>query len=408
MEFSFFQLDNGIRVLSQSVDSPISHVCILVKAGSSDESEGQHGMAHFIEHLLFKKTEKRNTNQILNRLESIGADLNAYTTKEYTCLHASFLQPYLSRALELFEDLIYHSVFPDVELEKEKGVILDEIASYQDSPEDAIMDDFEDLVFQGHPLGHNILGSEKDIQRFDRQAVLDFLKNNYGTNETVIAVSGRHSNSEVERKVQKYFGHLAEREKRRSKSILPLVKPVEILQERPINQVHYVLGSTAYSINHEKRVGLSLLNNYLGGMGMSAKLNMVVREKHGIAYTIESNYSSYEDTGLFSVYFGTDTEKFKKARTLVLREFRKLQETPFGVLSLHQMKQKFKGQIALGEENRLGLIIAQAKNVLDKGKIITLAELFHQIDAVTSDEILEISREILAEDKLYSLSFVPQ
>lgn len=407
MDFSFFQLDNGIRVLLQSVDSPVSHACILVKAGARDEEEGQHGLAHFIEHLLFKKTKKRSTNQILNRLESIGADLNAYTTKEYTCLHASFLHPYLNRTLDLFEDLIYHSVFPEDELEKEKGVILDEIGSYQDSPEDSIMDDFEDLVFQGHHLGHNILGVENDVLSFDKSHIETFMKSHYATAETVVAVSGQYTIAQVKRAANKYFGQIPASEKKTLPSQVPAFQPMNEAIEKPINQVHHVLGSRSFAIHDEQRIGMSLLNNYLGGMGMSSKLNLVIREKHGIAYTVESNFAAYDDSGLFSVYFGTDAEKSQKAERLILQEFKKLRERPFGSMQLHQAKKKFKGQIALGEENRLGLIIAQAKNVLDFGETITLPQLFMQIDQVTSEQLTEIAQYVLSEKNLFSLSFIP-
>src|SRR5690606_5307684 len=186
MEYELIQLPNGIRIVLQPVASPISHVCMLINAGARDEQIGHYGLEHFFEHLLFKQTEKRHTHQILNRIESVGADLNAYTTKEYTCLHASFLTAYLERALDLFEDLFFHSVFPEPELDKEKSVILDEMASYLDSPEEAILDDFEDQLFQGHALGHNILGTEADLTRFNRTDILEFIRQNYRTHEIII------------------------------------------------------------------------------------------------------------------------------------------------------------------------------------------------------------------------------
>lgn len=408
-EFEIIELSNGIRVVYQQVNSPISHACVLIGAGSKDEPKDRYGMAHFIEHLLFKKTSRRNTSQIINWLESVGADLNAYTTKEYTCLHASFLNPYLGRALDLFEDLLFHSEFPEEELKKEKSIILDEIASYRDSPEDAIIDDFEDLVFQDHGLGHNILGVEEDLSTFDQSAVREFMEQNYSPDKTVIGISGQYSIKEVLRKVEKYFGHLLSRKKELIE--LPdLVFQTPKIEQKllPINQVHYVMGSLAYSLHDEQKMGLLLLNNMIGGMGMGSRLNMNVREKHGIAYTIESNYHPYADTGLFSVYFGTDEDNYKKALQLIWKEFKKLRERKLGETTLHQAKKKFKGQIALGEESRMSLIIGQAKSLLDYGHVQTLEDVFEQIDRVDSAQLLEISNQILDPDRFFSLAFLPE
>ncbi len=409
MEFEVFRFPNGIRLVHQQVDSPIAHACILVEAGSRDEQESKFGLAHFIEHLLFKKTERRNTSQILNRLESVGADLNAYTTKEYTCLHASFLKPYLGRTLDLFEDLLFHSVFPQEELTKERGIILDEIASYRDSPEDAILDDFEDLVFDGHGLGHNILGVEQDLKTIVQSDIQQFLKHNYRTSGIVIGTSGPYSLKEVRRITEKYFGWLPANTGERKPSERPLIaSPRSEVQRLPINQVHYIMGSRAYSIHEEKKTGLLLLNNILGGMGMSSRLNMIVREKYGIAYTIESNYHPFSDTGLFTVYFGTDEDKYLKARQLILREFNKFRNQKISDLQLTQASKKYKGQIALGEENRLSLIIAQSKSLLDHDRIQTLGEIFRKIDEVDPGMILEVANEVLDPDQLFSLAFLPE
>lgn len=409
MDFEVFRFPNGIRLVNQQVNSPVAHACILVKAGSRDEQVSKFGLAHFIEHLLFKRTERRNTSQILNRLESVGADLNAYTTKEYTCLHASFLKPYLGRTLDIFEDLLFHSVFPEEEMVKEKGIVLDEIAAYRDSPEEAILDDFEDIVFEGHGLGHNILGKEQDLKTIGQPDIKRFLNENYRTSEIVIGISGPYSMKEVKRMTEKYFGHLEENSSERAPATDLLTSlPHSTSRNLPINQVHYVLGSRAYSIYEDKKIGLLLLNNILGGIGMSSRLNMIVREKHGIAYTIESNYHPFADTGLFSVYFGTDEDKYLKARQLILREFKKLRNNRLSEVQLAQAKKKYKGQIALGEENRLSLIIAQAKSLLDHSHIQSLEEIFRKIDAVDAGMMLEIANEVLDPGQFFSLSFLPE
>ncbi|PPL01635.1 M16 family metallopeptidase [Parapedobacter indicus] len=408
MEYELIHLPNGIRIVLHQVASPVSHVCMLINAGSRDERKGNYGLAHFIEHLLFKQTERRSTHQILNRLESVGGDLNAYTTKEYTCIHASFLTPYLERTLDLFEDLFFHSIFPENELEKEKSVIMDEMASYLDSPEDSILDDFEDQLFRGHELGHNILGTEADLSQLTRNDIAEFIHKNYQTHEIVIGITGNYTTRKVTALAARTLGKVPETSGHRHR-IPPQQREVSQTRiEKPINQTHYLMGGTAYSVHHPNKVGLLLLNNLLGGMGMTSRLNLVIREKHGIAYTIESNYTPLSDTGIFHIYLGTDAEKTDKALRLVSKELRKLCENQLGVMQLHQAKQKFKGQIALAEENRLSLIISLVKNLMDEGRVQTLEEVFSQIDAVEAQQLLHIANEILDERNLSSLSFFPE
>lgn len=410
MEFDVLRLSNGVRIVFEHADSPISHACVLIGAGSRHEIPGSYGLAHFIEHLLFKKTLKRSTSQILNRLESVGGDLNAYTTKENTCLHASFLNPYLDRTLDLFEDLLFHSTFPLEEIEKERGVIMDEIASYLDIPEDAIQDDFEDLIFQNHSLGHNILGHVEDLKSIRKADLREFIAQNYYPENIIVGISGKYTMKQIQRLAAKYFGSLEAKSSIAPNQEATLLNRPVIHQEalKPINQVHYMLGGPAYSVHDERKTGLALLNNILGGLGMSSRLNMSIREKYGIAYHIESNYMPFSDTGLFTIYFGTDIEKYQKAKKLVVKELRKLCEQKLGSLQLYQAQKKFKGQIALGEENRLSLLLVQAKLVLDHGEIQTLSHVFQKIDQVEASDLLVIANEILAVDKLSSLCFVPQ
>lgn len=408
MTHHLIRLDNGIRVLLNRQISSITHVCLIVNAGSKDEETGKFGTAHFIEHLLFKQTERRNTNQILNRLESVGGDLNAYTTKEYTCIHASVLRPYLQRTLDLFEDIIFHSTFPEQEMEKEKGVILDEMASYLDSPEDSIMDDFEDLIFRGSGLGHNILGLEQDLLSIGKSDIQRFIADNYVAEDMVIGISGDYTPKEIERMSTKIFDRSFSNQKAKKSDSIS-VNELGIKKEyKPINQVHYVLGTQAYGIHDDRKTTTMLLNNMLGGFGMSSILNLSVREKYGIAYTIESNYSLYNDTGMFSIYLGTDEEKIDKAVRLVRKEMDKLIAKPVSPGVLQKAKNKFKGQIALAEENRMSVIIAEAKHILDYGRVIALEEVFEKIDAVSAVDLHSVANDLFAEEKMTSLSFVPE
>ena len=408
IDYQLATLPNGIRILHKHTPSPITHCCFLVNAGSRDEPEGKQGLAHFIEHLLFKETERRSTSQILNRLELVGADLNAYTTKEYTCIHASLLKQHLERTIDLFEDILFHSTFPEEELEKERGVILDEIASYLDQPEEAIQDDFEDILFKGHSLGKNILGTPESVAQLSREDIAQFITDNYNTSEMIFAVYGDYDFNKLVKLADKYFGSVAA-----NNSPKVRIEPNDSIRDylsvsKPISQTHCLMGIRAYSSSHEDKVGLLLLNNLLGGMGMSNRLNLQIREKYGIAYTVESNYTPLTDTGIFSIYFGTDTEKAERAMQLVNKELKKLRDQKLGMVQLHQAKEKFIGQIALAEENRMSLIISMTKSLLDLDYIDSLEQIFDKINAVTAGQLLKISNEILDEKQMTTLLFEPK
>lgn len=407
MEYNVHTLPNGIRLLHVPSASTISHACIIINTGSRDEPEGKAGLAHFIEHLIFKRTKKRSTNQILNRLESVGADLNAYTTKEYTCIHASFLNPYLDRTLDLFNDIIFHSTFPEEEMDKEKSVILDEIASYLDQPEEAINDDFEDMLFAGNALGNNILGTVESVSNFTREDVINFRKANYRTNEIVVAVLGDYSFNSVVKKGTKYFSDVEENSPSLNRKKPAILNPTSTDIYKPIMQSHCIVGGQTYSTHHKNKAGLMLLNNYFGGNGMSSVLNLQIREKYGIAYTIESNFSPLSDTGIFSIYFGTDKEKHTKALTLIFKEMKKLKDHPLNELQLQKAKNKFIGQIALSEENRIGLIISMAKSLIDHDRIDSLAQVFERINKVSTTEMAQIVDDVLAPEQLNIFTFSP-
>lgn len=408
IDYQVYTLPNGIRLLFKHTASPITHCCFMVNAGARDEKPGKDGLAHFIEHLLFKETQRRSTTQILNYLELVGADLNAYTTKEYTCLHASLLKQHLPRAMDLFEDLVFHSTFPKDELQKERGVILDEIASYLDQPEEAIQDDFEGLLFKGHPIGNNILGTPESVNGLGKPDIDDFIAANYNTGQMVFGVIGDYDFNKLIRLFSKYFEAVPVNDQPKYRAKPYSVKSTTIASKKPISQTHCIIGSRAYPSNHPQRYGLLLLNNLLGGMGMTSRLNLEIREKHGIAYTIESSYTSFTDTGIFNIYFGTDAEKFNKAMRLTHKELKKLRDNKLGTLQLHQAKQKFIGQIALAEENRMSLILSMVKSLMDFNRVDSLQEVFDKINAVTADELLHISNEIFAPDVLSTLIFEPE
>lgn len=407
MDYSVFTLSNGIRLIYKPSESAVTHTCIVINAGSRDEAEGKDGLAHFIEHLLFKRTARRSTHQILNYLESVGGDLNAYTTKEYTCIHASFLNPYLKRAFDLLEDIVFHSVFPDKEMDKEKGVILDEIASYLDQPEEAIQDDFENLIFEGHALGRNILGTEQTVPGLQKEDIFSFLSSSYNTGSIVVGVTGKYEVKTLHRLFEQIFGPVPPNTGNLQR-VVPSYKYSERRVSKPIAQTHCVIGKPAYSIHHPYRTPFLLLNNILGGAGMSSVLNLTIREKYGIAYTIESSYTPLSDSGIFTIYFGTDAEKAEKALSLVNKQLKKFKEKRITESELLRAKVKFNGLIALGEDNRLGLIITMAKSLIDYNRVDSLDEVFAKVNEVTSSQLIEIANEMFEPSTLSTLIFEPE
>ncbi|POY35612.1 peptidase M16 [Solitalea longa] len=408
MEYSLLTLKNGIRVLHKPAqESGIMHMCLVINAGSRDETNEAIGLAHFIEHLLFKGTRKRNTYQILNRLEVVGADLNAYTTKEQTCIHASFLNEHLERALDLLTDITFNSVFPQNELEKEKGVVLDELDSYKDTPEEHIQDEFDEIVFNDHALGNNILGTPESIKAFKQSDILSFIAANYNTHEIVLGVYGNIPEKKLQKLADKYLGIIPENNqtKHRTEANGYLAKVDQ--KEKNCIQTHCIIGGRSYNLNHDKKTGMLLLNNLLGGPGMSSRLNLEIRERFGACYTIESSFVPMTDTGMFSIYFGTDDGKASRCIKLVHKELKKLRENQLSTMQLHQAKQRFKGQIALAEESRISVIIAMTKSLLDYGKVDSLPEIFNKIDSVSANDILEIANENFSPEQLSMLTFVP-
>ena len=293
-------------------------------------------------------------------------------------------------------------------MEKEKDVILDEMASYLDSPEESIMDDFEDLVFQGTGLGHNILGLEEDLKSISKSDILRFIETHYDASKIVIAISGDYSAKKVEKIAEKRFAQVPRYQWQGEVESVDRHAAKRVVKQRPINQAHVVIGGPAYGIYDEHKYGLLLLNSLLGGYGMSSILNLNIREKYGIAYTIESNYSLYSDTGLFSIYFGTDPDKVDRTLKLIDKELTKLKKQPLSPTALEKAKNKFKGQIALAEESRMNLIISESKNLLDYRRVIELKEVFDNIDGVTAEQMMEISRTIFSEENLSSLLFLPE
>ncbi len=404
MEFEIHTLSNGIRVIHKQIKTcEVSHCAIIVNAGSRDEELKEHGVAHFIEHSIFKGTGKRKAYHILNRLDAVGGELNAYTTKEITCIHASFLNEYYGRAVELLADITFNCTFPEKEILKEKEVIIDEINSYLDSPSEQIFDDFEAQVFGNHPIGRDILGTVSSLKKLKRNNLFDFMDKHYVVSNLVFSSVSNLSMNKVIQLAEKHLGSYKNNKSERPR--LPIYEyiPSQVTIKKSHHQSHAIIGNLAYSRMHEKKTGLILLNNILGGPAMNSRLNLSIREKYGFTYNLESNYSAYSDTGVFSLYLGTDNKYLDKTIGLVKEELKKLRDNKLGINQLQSAKKQIIGQLALSEESKSGTMLALGKSLLLLNKVETLPEIYAKIDAITADSLLEIANEIFDEKQLSSL-----
>jgi len=389
----------------RQTDSPVAHVGIIVNAGARDELPHEQGIAHFIEHLVFKGTQKRTARQVLDRIENVGADLNAFTTKEDTTVYASFLSEHYARTLELFADILFHSAFPDSELKKEKDVVIDELNSYKDSPMEWIHDEFDELIFGEHPLGKNILGTPAHLRKFNRNHVLEFTKRLYFTNQMVISSVGSIDFDKLIAMAGKYFGNEQSHLGAPERLAPPAYLKTDASRKFSKHQSHIVIGNRAYSYHDKKRYTLALLTNMLGGPAMNSTLNLVLREKHGIAYNLESAYQPLSDTGIFTIYLGTDTRMVEKAISLVMKELDKLRQKATSSSRLNISKEQLKGQIAISVEAHQNEMLSTAKSMILFNKVDSIAEVISRIEAITVTDVQEVANEIFNPSLLSSLIF---
>ena len=400
-----FVLKNGIRIIHQEAKSPVSHFGVLINTGSRDEEANEQGIAHFIEHVIFKGTQKRRAFHILNRIEDVGGELNAYTTKEETAVYATFLSEYYQRSMDLISDILINSTFPTKELELEKEVVIEEINSYKDNPSELIFDEFEEILFDGHPIARNILGTPELIKTFSKNSILKFMDENYHTDQIVLSSVGNISMTKFIHLAEKFFGEIPEKIRTKKRLDLYNYKPETRIIQKDTFQAHCIVGNLAPTIFSPKRMQMVLLNNILGGASMNSRLNMVLRERKGMAYNVESGYTGYFDTGEFSVYFGTDKENMEQALRLVNKEFRKIKEQPMGILQLSRAKKQLIGQLAISTENREDLMLSIGKSYLFFDRVDTLETIFKKIEAIGCAEILEIANEILDEPQSSTLIY---
>ncbi len=405
MEYQSYTLPNGLRIIHLPSEGNVSYCGFFVNAGTRDEASDQFGMAHFTEHMLFKGTAKRRAHHIINRMENVGGELNAYTNKEETVIYSIFLEEHIERAVELLADLIFGSQFPQNEIDKERDVVIDEIHSYDDSPSELIYDDFENLIFCGSQLGHNILGSAESLQTFDSDSVKRFVGMYYHAANMVFFSMGRTPMKRIVRLCEKYI--IAEAV---SVACSPRVKPICVQsvhnhEDKDTTQVHALIGGQSYPIFDERYKTLLLVNNILGGPGMNSRLNVSLREKYGYVYNVESSVTGYTDTGMTSIYFGCDKSNLKACLSLTYRQLRRLRECALSTSQLHAAKRQFMGQIGVSTDNRENLALSLGKSFFHFNSYDSLSETMAKIERISSADVLEVANEIFDETNLSSLIY---
>ncbi len=405
MNYKESVLPNGIRLIHKEKPGEIAHLVLMVETGTRDELAHENGLAHFVEHTIFKGTQSRKAYHILSCLDNVGGDLNAFTTKEETLIQATFLKQHYKRSLDLFADIAFHSTFPENELVKEKEVILDEINSYLDSPSDEIYDLFEEMVFNGHPLSRNILAVSYTLKGFHRQDILDFMAHNYSTDQMILASMGDISFKEFEKLAMNYFGsqpaHIINKEREVFKGYIPEKR----IEKRNNHLSHCMIGGIAPEFCSPLKMPIVMLNNVLGGPAMSSRLGLNIREKYGFAYSIESQYTAYSDTGLISVYMGVDPDSLEKAIGLVHKEIDKLCQQKLGTLQLHHAKQQLIGQVALSYESGMNELLGVTRSLLMGEPIEYMDDIIRKVDAVTADDIIEVANQVFDKGQLSQIVF---
>lgn len=451
MKYNTYTLDNGLRIIHLPSDSKVVYCGYQINAGTRNEEPGEEGLAHFCEHVTFKGTERRKAWHILNCLESVGGDLNAYTNKEGTVYYSAILKEHIARAVDLLTDIVFHSVYPQAEIDKEVEVICDEIESYNDSPAELIYDEFENIIFKGSPLGHNILGTAEQVRSFKTEDALRFTRKLYRPDNAIFFAYGDIDFKKLVKLIRKALadddsgkvaenaansvGKLAEEKlpqisqitqisgdensitTEKSVSSVKSVGPEKypsvgkeiagqtIVMQKNTHQAHVMIGTRAYDVNYSRRMPLYLLNNMLGGPGMNAKLNLALREHNGLVYTVESTMVAYGDTGIWSIYFGCDEHDVKRCLRLVRKELDKFMQKPLSEAQLKAAKKQIKGQVGVACDNRENFALDFGKSFLHYGWEKNVDRLYEQVDEITAEQIQAVAQELFDKDRLTTLIF---
>ncbi|MGC8864981.1 MAG: M16 family metallopeptidase [Bacteroidales bacterium] len=408
MKYFRYTLANGLQILLQKVTSPVAHVGVFIRSGTVNEPPHLQGLAHFTEHALFKGSQRRNSYEILSSIESVGGEMNAYTSKEETCYYASFLKEYLSDALDVFSDMLFNPVFPEEEIVKEKQVVLDEVESYQDNPAEQIFDDFETLLFGKHPLGRQILGKRKDVMAITREDLISYVSSNYQPSRMLISCVGDFEPESLIRLAEKFFGHRLEYAPLQVALPRPRKKkPFHTTRKKANHQAHVVTGLLTEGPQEKSYYPLNLLNLYIGGPLMMSRLNLSVREKYGLTYIIESNLNYYSTTGLFTIYFGTDTAQVEKVLSIIREEINRLRDKALTAAELETLKRQYTGLAAIGWEVNQSRMLGAGKKTILGGYAETFDEMKENIHRITAEELQETAIRLLDPEHFSTLIFTP-
>lgn len=404
MQYNTATLNNGLRIIHLPNNSKIAYCGYQIKAGTRNEKPGDEGLAHFCEHVTFKGTQTHTSTAIINKLESVGGDLNAFTNKEDTVFYSAIPVEHFAKAVDVLSDIVFYSIFPQAEIDKEVEVICDEIESYNDSPAELIYDEFENLVFKGHPLGHNILGSADRVRGFATADAMRFTLQYYRPDNAIFFVYGNIDFKRLVKTLEKLTPKQLQENVVDEALVVANGKLPELtILNHDTHQAHVMIGNRAYSATHPLRIPLYLLNNMLGGPGMNARLNVILRERRGLVYSVESSMVCYGDTGLWSVYFGCDPHDVNRCVRLVKGEFKRLMEKPLPEKTLAAAKKQIKGQLAVACDNNENFAIDFGKSFLHFGDEKDIEKLYQQIDAVTAEQIQQVAKEIFDKDSLATL-----
>ena len=428
MKYNTYTLDNGLRIIHLPSDSKVVYCGYQINAGTRNEEPGEEGLAHFCEHVTFKGTERRKAWHILNCLESVGGDLNAYTNKEGTVYYSAILKEHIARAVDLLTDIVFHSVYPQAEIDKEVEVICDEIESYNDSPAELIYDEFENIIFKGSPLGHNILGTAEQVRSFKTEDALRFTRKLYRPDNAIFFAYGdidfkklvkllktlnmehgtlnfMNSKTSETPTAEMEAGDANHKVQSSKFKVQSKVEGQTIVMQKNTHQAHVMIGTRAYDVNDSRRMPLYLLNNMLGGPGMNAKLNLALREHNGLVYTVESTMVAYGDTGIWSIYFGCDEHDVKRCLRLVRKELDKFMQKPLSDAQLKAAKKQIKGQVGVACDNRENFALDFGKSFLHYGWEKNVDRLYEQVDEITAEQIQAVAQELFDKDRLTTLIF---
>jgi predicted Zn-dependent peptidase len=403
-----FKLSNGIRVVHKQIPhTKIVHCGLFLGIGSRDENIVNQGIAHFWEHMAFKGTKKRTTLDIISSLDSVGGELNAYTDKEKIVFFASVRDEYFERSVDLLSDITFNSILPQNELEKERGVILEEMSMYLDSPDDSLQDEFETVLFGKHPMGMNILGRKETVSAFTRKNFKDFFDQNLSTDKIVFSCIGNISLVEIEQIAKRYLEKRAVKKASVKRKAVGIYKPSQQILTRTVKQAKCAIGKAAYSMKHDDRVPFYMLVNILGGPGMNSRLNLALREKYGYVYAVDAHYIPYSDSGMFAVFFGTEPKQVERCLNLIKKELQKFKDRKLNTRQLNEAKEQIKGQMALAEENNLSVMMMMGRSVLDYNRVPSLEEVFQKVKDVTAAKLQQVAIDMFDEATLSQLIMQP-